>query len=966
MHADYVKCLAFSPTMRCLVSGGLDRKVGLWDLGPEARGNIAWLSLPDSTPKQSVYTVACAPSGSLIATGSPDKLIRLWDPRTNRKVSQLAGHTDHVRSVVLADDGRSLLSASSDGSIKLWSLLSNRCVSTLHHHPDSVWALRTAAAMTNATSRAGLADGWSFYSGGRDGSVYRSSILSAGQSIDDEEPKSVVALLFRDDSDALTPCPSLDGACTTSQRRAAAAPGVLDLAVHEGIVYAATARSSLCGWQDISSDEWAKTCERVASLRDPLEDMEDANTDVATLDGGVGGGGLSEPNALAPIAPTSALSPIAEHAPVLMPSPSINSAAMAAEPFPTMPATTTSAAIAPTPFNAVPAAIAADAASSVGQLDPFALLDTPKRTEPVMIIAGQHGLIKHSILSNKRHVLTLDTANRVELWDIMRCVCVKSFGTANFDQVRAEINVNEYNFNWCSVDTKIGALSISINERCFDAEVYLDESGVDTVPLEPTDQRTSVGRWVLVSLFRHFTNHMRNPSVPSVEDDSSDDQPLVPPLPPVPLLSATELPDATAPLGDYNQPPPLTSDPGTFPENPATSSATGGGAVDDRGRPASRAGSSTTTPGASGAATPLAGASSASSITSGSESPIATRSRSRSLVSRLRRMSLKRLVGGEDASHDDDKKDGKSGKAAVTTPPSTPVITKPAVKPPPMPIVQGKLPTAGSLLALTNGATASTSGGGAAGTPAGAPGVAASASAAATTTTASTLAANGSGSAAALPSTATTAPLPPPPAVQAMPASLPPIAIPNETLLAVMEEEPDACSSIPRWSGTVGAAAAQTDLVSAALPPWLEQVLLEDANPVRESSKIGFQLAAAKDSGLPDLKSGNQRLQANRMVRVRRILAYIVDNSSIMVPVGMPVEAYLELVIAGQVANPMVTIGTLKTFVWRGPSDGDLTAVYRRVGSDVGGVPATAGASFVPSLSSASSASSSSAPLPAV
>lgn len=51
--------------------------------------------------------------------------------------------------------------------------------------------------------------------------------------------------------------------------------------------------------------------------------------------------------------------------------------------------------------------------------DDDSAITTCVRTAPDHTIEGQHGLIKHTILNNKRHVLTTDTAGEVTLWDLI-------------------------------------------------------------------------------------------------------------------------------------------------------------------------------------------------------------------------------------------------------------------------------------------------------------------------------------------------------------------------------------------------------------------------------------------------------------------------------------------------------------------------------------------------------------------
>lgn len=98
-------------------------------------------------------------SGTVIVSGSTEKVLRVWDPRTCQKLMKLKGHSDNVRALVLSRDGTQCISASSDGTIRLWSLGQQRCVATLRVHDEGVWALQ---ANENFTT---------LYSGGRDKKV---------------------------------------------------------------------------------------------------------------------------------------------------------------------------------------------------------------------------------------------------------------------------------------------------------------------------------------------------------------------------------------------------------------------------------------------------------------------------------------------------------------------------------------------------------------------------------------------------------------------------------------------------------------------------------------------------------------------------------------------------------------------------------------------------------------------------
>lgn len=72
--------------------------------------------------KESIYSLAMDPAGTVIVSGSTEKILRVWDPRTCHKKIKLRGHADNVKTLQISSDGKQILSGSSDGTIKLWCL----------------------------------------------------------------------------------------------------------------------------------------------------------------------------------------------------------------------------------------------------------------------------------------------------------------------------------------------------------------------------------------------------------------------------------------------------------------------------------------------------------------------------------------------------------------------------------------------------------------------------------------------------------------------------------------------------------------------------------------------------------------------------------------------------------------------------------------------------------------------------
>jgi WD repeat-containing protein 48 len=68
---------------------------------------LATLQFPDAAgAKSSVYALAADPSGTLIVSGSPERVVRLWDPRSGKRIGKLVGHTDNIRTILISEDAK--------------------------------------------------------------------------------------------------------------------------------------------------------------------------------------------------------------------------------------------------------------------------------------------------------------------------------------------------------------------------------------------------------------------------------------------------------------------------------------------------------------------------------------------------------------------------------------------------------------------------------------------------------------------------------------------------------------------------------------------------------------------------------------------------------------------------------------------------------------------------------------------
>lgn len=178
-HTSGVTACEFAKKGNVLFTSSLDGSIRAWDL--IRYRNFRTFTAPT---RLSFSCMAVDPSGEVVAAGSLDSFdIHIWSVQTGQLLDQLSGHEGPVASLAFAPNGNSLVSGSWDRTARIWSIFSRTQTSEplqlqadvldIAIRPDSLQlAISTLDgqltfwSMTEAEQVAGL-DGRRDVSGGR-------------------------------------------------------------------------------------------------------------------------------------------------------------------------------------------------------------------------------------------------------------------------------------------------------------------------------------------------------------------------------------------------------------------------------------------------------------------------------------------------------------------------------------------------------------------------------------------------------------------------------------------------------------------------------------------------------------------------------------------------------------------------------------------------------------------------------
>jgi eukaryotic-like serine/threonine-protein kinase len=128
--------VAFAPDGTKVATGSYDTACRIWSV-PDLR--ITGTARMDH--RGHVWAVAFSPDSSLLASAADDNTAQLWHVADCRKAGDALPHSGPVRVVAFSEDGRKLLTGSEDRAARIWQLGDGPAMGQRMEHSDGVRAL---------------------------------------------------------------------------------------------------------------------------------------------------------------------------------------------------------------------------------------------------------------------------------------------------------------------------------------------------------------------------------------------------------------------------------------------------------------------------------------------------------------------------------------------------------------------------------------------------------------------------------------------------------------------------------------------------------------------------------------------------------------------------------------------------------------------------------------------------------
>jgi WD repeat-containing protein 61 len=134
-NAKFSMCVDYSSDGSLLACGSVNGLVSIFDVASQRRRHAI------EGHSMCVRAVSFSPDSRTLVSASDDTHLHTFDTETGKPLGVLTGHSGWVLSCRVSPNGKYVASGSADKKLKVWSLQTGECIATLNQHTESVWGV---------------------------------------------------------------------------------------------------------------------------------------------------------------------------------------------------------------------------------------------------------------------------------------------------------------------------------------------------------------------------------------------------------------------------------------------------------------------------------------------------------------------------------------------------------------------------------------------------------------------------------------------------------------------------------------------------------------------------------------------------------------------------------------------------------------------------------------------------------
>jgi pre-mRNA-processing factor 19 len=119
-HEHAVSMVSLHPTGDYFLTGSLDGSWAFYDL--RGGNRLLHTYLCEKASSDETLCVRFHPDGAIFGSGSKNRVVQMWDIKSQQNVATFEGHIGQVNTLSFSENGYHLASGSQDGVVKFWDL----------------------------------------------------------------------------------------------------------------------------------------------------------------------------------------------------------------------------------------------------------------------------------------------------------------------------------------------------------------------------------------------------------------------------------------------------------------------------------------------------------------------------------------------------------------------------------------------------------------------------------------------------------------------------------------------------------------------------------------------------------------------------------------------------------------------------------------------------------------------------